>query len=140
MFLFLKYQNGYALQGNVQYRLKDGNTRWGHLVVSTVPTNCNYGISWENLGTVDKYIKNREKGDFEQPHKSVYSPNQYNGLEWLEGPGWLDVHPEEKYKTDDKLTTKSPNMRNILPRKFKNTKRKTKGQNRNFKRNYQARM
>lgn len=130
MFLFLRHKNGYPAEGNVQYLLQDGNTRWGHLVALKAPANCDYGISWEKIGTVDKFLKNKKE--------NVFNPLN---LKICDTPGWLDTRKED-YSTDGELTNRLPNKRkrNILPRKFKNIKRKNMGKNRNFKRNCQARM
>ena len=109
MFLFLQLKNGYAKEGTVQYLLKDGNIRWGHLVADTPPIESEY--EWKNLGTADQFIKNKQEHEF-------------SNFFIMDTPGFMDTNECEN---DEKLKKKLPKKKNLRRINFKNTKRKEHG-------------
>ena len=120
MFLFLQVLNGISQQGNVQYKMKNGDINWGHLVSSVKPKNSDY-VYWINLGQIDTFISSKKP-------QLVIEPTIYIKDDELEIKNLLESTKNRRNKT---IKT---------PKKFKNWKMKTMMKKRNFKRNHQARM
>ena len=128
MFLFLQVLNGISQQGNVQYKMKNGDINWGHLVSSVKPKNSDY-VYWVNLGQIDTFISSKKPQLVIEP--TIYikdEPTIYIKDDELEIKNLLESTKNRRNKT---IKT---------PKKFKNWKMKTMMKKRNFKRNHQARM